>query len=67
MSLVQKFGQNVKRERIAKGLSQDELAVQANMRRSYLSDLERGTRNPSIQVLGRLAAALGIEPSDLLR
>jgi transcriptional regulator with XRE-family HTH domain len=67
MSLVQQFGQNVRRERIAKGLSQDELAVRANMRRSYVSDLERGTRNPSVQALGRIAAALGIEPGDLLR
>jgi transcriptional regulator with XRE-family HTH domain len=67
MNLVQLFGQNVRRERLAKGLSQDELAVLANMRRSYVSDLERGTRNPSIQALGRLAAVLEIEPARLLQ
>lgn len=66
MNLVQQFGQNVRRERKAKGLSQDELAVMANMRRSYLSDLERGTRNPSVQALGRIAEALKILPGDLL-
>jgi transcriptional regulator with XRE-family HTH domain len=36
------------------------------MKRSYLSDLERGTRNPSVRALGRLAKALGVEPADLL-
>ncbi|MEG8015264.1 helix-turn-helix domain-containing protein [Sphingomonas sp. 22R3R2A-7] len=36
------------------------------MERSYVSDLERGTRNPSVRALGRLAAALGIEPKLLL-
>nr|WP_312448399.1 helix-turn-helix transcriptional regulator [Brevundimonas naejangsanensis] len=35
------------------------------MKRSYLSDLERGTRNPSVRALGRLAA-LGVPPSRLL-
>jgi transcriptional regulator with XRE-family HTH domain len=36
------------------------------MKRSYLSDLERGVRNPSIKAIGRLASALGVEPSSLL-
>jgi transcriptional regulator with XRE-family HTH domain len=67
MNLVQQFGQNVRRERVARGLSQDELAVRANMRRSYVSDLERGTRNPSVQALGRIAAALEIDPARLLQ
>lgn len=48
------------------GLSQEELAFRAGMKRSYLSDLERGTRNPSVRALGRLAEALGIEPSQLV-
>jgi transcriptional regulator with XRE-family HTH domain len=67
MNLVQQFGQNVRRERLAKGLSQDELAVLANMRRSYVSDVERGMRNPSVQALGRIAAALEIDPARLLQ
>jgi transcriptional regulator with XRE-family HTH domain len=67
MNLVQQFGQNVRRERLARGLSQDELAVRANMRRSYVSDVERGTRNPSVQALGRIAAALEIDPACLLQ
>jgi len=48
-------------------MSQEELALEAGMKRSYVSDLERGTRNPSVRALGRLAGALGMEPWDLLR
>ncbi len=37
------------------------------MKRSYLSDLERGTRNPSVRALGRLAEALNVEAAVLLK
>lgn len=66
MELVQLLGENVRRLRKLKGVSQEELALDAGMKRSYLSDLERGTRNPTVRALGRLAIALGVEPSDLL-
>ena len=66
MDLVRQLGENVKRERLRQGLSQDALAVEAGMRRSYLSDLERGVRNPSVHALGRLAMALKMEAADLL-
>jgi transcriptional regulator with XRE-family HTH domain len=36
------------------------------MERSYVSDLERGERNPSVRALGRLAAALSLQPMSLL-
>ena len=66
MDLVQLLGENVRRLRKERGLSQEELAFQAGMKRSYLSDLERGTRNPTVRALERLASALEIEPADLL-
>jgi transcriptional regulator with XRE-family HTH domain len=37
------------------------------MKRSYVSDLERGTRNPSVKAIGRLATALNVAPADLLQ
>jgi len=40
--------------------------VEVEMERSYISDLERGTRNPSVRTLGRLAQALDVEPKALL-
>lgn len=67
MDLVQLLGENVRRLRKERGLSQEELAFRAGMKRSYLSDLERGTRNPTVRALDRLAAALTVEPHMLVR
>jgi len=67
MDLVELLGRNVRTIRQALGMSQEQLAFEAEMKRSYVSDLERGTRNPSVRALGRLAAALHVEPGDLLR
>ena len=67
MDLVRVLGENVRRERVRLGLTQDALALEAVMTRSYLSDLERGTRNPSVHALGLLARALQVEAADLLR
>jgi transcriptional regulator with XRE-family HTH domain len=67
MDLVRILGQNVRRERKRLGKSQEELALDAGMKRSYLSDLERGTRNPSVKALARLALALGVEPALLVQ
>lgn len=47
-------------------MTQEQLAAAAEMERSYVSDLERGTRNPSVAALGRIAVALDIEPHILL-
>lgn len=66
MDVVQLLGANVRHHRKLKGMSQEELGLEAGMERSYVSDLERGTRNPSVRALGRLADALGIEPHELL-
>jgi len=67
MNVVQLFGENVRRERLARGLTQQELAGRLEMERSYLSELERGRRNPTVRVLGALAQALGVEPWELLK
>ena len=66
MDIVQLLGRNVRARRKQLGLSQEELAFRAGMKRSYLSDLERGARNPSVRALGRLAEALGAAPEELL-
>lgn len=67
MDLVQRLGRNVREQRNRLGLSQEELAFRAGMKRSYLSDLERGTRNPTVRALERLAEALAVEPAELLK
>ena len=67
MNVVRLFGENVRKERLARGLTQQELAGRLEMERSYLSELERGRRNPTVRVLGALAQALGVEPWELLK
>ena len=66
MDVRVRLGANVKRLRQAKGLSQEELAFEADMHRTYISGIERGKRNPTITVLERVAMALGTTSSDLL-
>jgi len=67
MDLREVFAVNLRRLRNAKGVSQDDLAHEANVSRSYLSQLEKGTFYASLNVVGRLSAALGVEPAELLR
>jgi transcriptional regulator with XRE-family HTH domain len=67
MYLPKILGANVREARKRLGKSQEELALDVGMKRSYLSDLERGTRNPTIKALARLAEALGVEPAELVR
>ena len=67
MDVVAQLGKNVRAVRVANGLSQEEVAFRAGLKRSYLSDLERGTRNPTVRALGRIADALSVPPSRLLQ
>jgi transcriptional regulator with XRE-family HTH domain len=58
---------NLRACRLAQGLSQEELAHRADIDRTYISALERGKFAASIDVVDRLARALGVEPSALLQ
>ena len=62
-----RFGLAIRQLRRKQELTQEELAHRALLHRTYLTDIERGTRNPSIEVVEKLANGLGIEPSDLFR
>jgi transcriptional regulator with XRE-family HTH domain len=66
-SIVAIVAGNVRRARAMAGLSQEALAHQAGLDRTYVSQVERGKRNVTITVLARLAAALGTTPDRLLR
>lgn len=59
-------GLKVRKYRIKKELTQDQLAVRANIARHYLSQLENGQRNPSVEILWNLANALGVSPGSLM-
>lgn len=57
---------NLRRIRVATGLSQEGLADRAGLHRTYISSVERGRRNVSLQNIYVLAEALGVDPADLL-
>lgn len=61
------FGQNVRRVRRLKEMSQEELAFRADISRTYLSEVERGERNISVDNMEALAFALEMELPDLMR
>ena len=66
MRIREVFAANLRRERHAAGLSQEELAHLAEIDRTYVSALERSVYAVSIDVIERLAEVLKIEPADLL-
>jgi len=67
MDLREVFATNLRRLRNAKGLSQDDLAYEAEVSRSYLSQLEKGVFHASLKIIGKLAEVLEVEPAELLK
>jgi transcriptional regulator with XRE-family HTH domain len=59
------FGQAVRAIRNRRGLSQESLALECGLDRTYISGIERGTRNPSLTNILKLAAALEVHPAEL--
>ena len=64
--LVKTFAANVRRRRLALGLSQEALADLAGVHRTYVGMLERGEKNVTIYNIERIALALGLQPQELL-
>lgn len=58
MDIRRQFGRTVRRLRLEKGWSQEELAAEAGLHRTYVSQLERGIRNPTLTLIAKLAKAL---------
>lgn len=67
MELRTKFGQNVRQARIARGMTIEALAQDAGLSYSYLGEIERGLRNPTLAVIEALAISVAVEPHSLLR
>ncbi|MBD5094903.1 MAG: helix-turn-helix transcriptional regulator [Subdoligranulum sp.] len=60
-------GQAISKERQNKGITQEVLSGLANIGRTHLSAIERGERKPTLETLWRIAAALDMRPSELVR
>jgi transcriptional regulator with XRE-family HTH domain len=66
MEVRRRLGLNVRKFREERGLSQEALAFEARLHRTYLSGVERGVRNPTVIVLERIAKALKVPSAGLL-
>lgn len=67
MEIRQRLGRNVRKLREQKGWSQEKFAFEADIHRTYVSDIERGARNPTITVVDKLAKSLGVSFADLVK
>lgn len=61
-----KFGKQVVRLRIEKGLSQEALALQSGINRTYMGEVERGEKCPSLIIIAQIAKGLGITKKNLM-
>ncbi len=64
--ISKRLGSNVKRLRLEKCWSQEDFADRANIHRTYVSDIERARRNPTITIVEKLAKALKVKASVLI-
>ncbi|MFZ0422824.1 MAG: helix-turn-helix transcriptional regulator [Xanthobacteraceae bacterium] len=67
MDLRQVFAANLRRLRHKRELSQEGLAHEAGVNRTYMSKLEKGASYPGLEIIGKLAKVLEVEPADLLK
>ncbi len=65
VDIKKKFGNKLRQIRKQKKISQEELAFRAKLHRTYVSDVERGSRNISIENVEKIAKALGVNAADL--
>ena len=66
MDVRRRLGLNVRAVRGERGLSQEELAFECRLHRTYISGVERGVRNPTVTVVEKIAQALNVPASKLL-
>ena len=66
MTLIETFGRKVRQARKDKGWTQEQLAFEAGVKRAYLSEVENGQRNVSLDVVEKLAKALDVSPDVLM-
>jgi transcriptional regulator with XRE-family HTH domain len=67
MDLRSLVAKNLREIRNAKGVSQEDLAHRANLNRNYIGMLESGKNSPTVDTLGQIADALGIDPVEFFR
>ncbi|MFC3746793.1 helix-turn-helix domain-containing protein [Paenibacillus sp. GCM10012306] len=66
MNSIESIGENIRISRLKNGLSQEQLALNAGVNTSYIGQIKRGKKNPTIKTLDKISKALGIALIDLL-
>ena len=66
MDIRKRFGNNIRKARLSRGWSQEDLAEATGLDRTYVSGIERGTRNPTLTVVDKFSKALGVGLGTLL-
>lgn len=67
LALRKRLGMAVRKRRKDLDISQEELGARASLDRTYISDIERGKRNPSLDIIAGIAKSLKVELSQLFR
>ena len=67
MNVLVQLGKRIQFLRKQKGMSQEDLALESGVNKNYLSDLERGRRNPSLLILNRICYGLDIDLATLFK
>lgn len=65
MDIQERLAYNLRRLRQERGLSQEQFAFEVDIHRTYVSDLERGARNPTVRIIEKIAKRLGVFEGDL--
>lgn len=60
-----RFGRAVKRVRVQRGLTQEQVSAASGLHPTYISDIERGARNPSWEAITRLAQGIGVPTAEI--
>ena len=66
-TILEKFGEKVRKERRQKGLSQEELAARAGVHRTYIGMIERSEKNITLENIEKITTALGLKISDFFK
>jgi transcriptional regulator with XRE-family HTH domain len=66
MTLEKAFGEELQKAREKSGLTQEKLGFESGYHRTYISQLERGKKSPTLKAIFKIALALGLKASDLV-
>jgi transcriptional regulator with XRE-family HTH domain len=66
VDIRKRLGRNIRQLRVREGWSQEDYADRAGIHRTYVSDIERGERNPTVKIVEKLAKPFHVSPSSLL-